>query len=604
MSTLSEDSEQDPSAAAPGFLTVTTFVWGYWRRVPLMFSAIVCGVILSVALEVQIPERAAELVSALQRHYEAGASLDQAWHAMYWLVGTFAAMSLVSQAYLRVWMWLASGVMRNLVFDGFERVQRFSSEWHANNFAGATVRKITRGMNAYDSYADTLLIDLAPAVSILIGFAIAMLLRDPVMGGYFIVTVALFLTLSITLSLRYVAPANQRLNAADTELGANLADAVTCNAVVKTFGSEEREDSRFATTAEQWRTLARKAWTRSMDSGALQSLFILLMLSGLLTIVLLQAERGAAALADLVYVLTTYFIVNGYLRNIGWMVRNLQRSANELEDLVSIRATPPQIADAPAAAVLEPDLGAIRFDNVSFRYPRQAQPVLSQFNLKIAPGEKIALVGESGAGKSTLVKLLQRLHDLDAGQILIDGQDIASVTQASLRSSIALVPQDPVLFHRTLAENIAYGRPSASPAEIEAAARQAHAHAFIASLPEGYETMVGERGVKLSGGERQRVAIARAILAAAPILILDEATSSLDSATELMIQEAIANLTKGRTSVIIAHRLSTVRQCDRILVFERGRVVEQGDHRSLMRIEDGVYRNLFDIQAGGLAASV
>jgi ATP-binding cassette, subfamily B, bacterial len=287
------------------------------------------------------------------------------------------------------------------------------------------------------------------------------------------------------------------------------------------------------------------------------------------------------------------------LRNIGWQVRNLQRAANELDDLVEIGATPPQVRDLPGARDLLPRDGEIRFDGVWFCYANQPEPVLADFSLHIAAGEKVALVGESGAGKTTLVKLLQRLYDVDRGHITIDGQDIARVTQESLRRSIALVPQEPILFHRSLLENIRYGRPDASRADVIAAARKAHAHEFIERLADGFDTVVGERGIKLSGGERQRVAIARAILADAPILVLDEATSSLDSITEHYIQDAIAHLMEGRTAILIAHRLSTVRQCDRILVFDHGKLVEQGTHDALMARPRGIYRGLFDMQSLG-----
>jgi len=212
----------------------------------------------------------------------------------------------------------------------------------------------------------------------------------------------------------------------------------------------------------------------------------------------------------------------------------------------------------------------------------------------------VGLVGRSGSGKTTFVKLIQRLYDVNSGRVLIDGQNVASATQASLRAQIAIVQQEPILFHRSLAENIAYGRPGARQAEIERAAALANAHDFIETLPNGYATMVGERGVKLSGGERQRVALARAFLADAPILILDEATSSLDSESELLIQQAMARLIKGRTAIVIAHRLSTVRAMDRILVFDRGRIAEEGSHSDLLR-SDGIYRSLFEKQAGELA---
>lgn len=579
------------------FGQVLGFVWHYWARFPVRFAGIVGGVLLAVYLEILIPARSAELVTALQQASDSG--IDPAWHAALWLLLTFTAVFAVRQLYLRIWVRFAADVMRHIVSDGFRRVQRFSSDWHANNFAGATVRKISRGMWAYDTFADTSVIDLGPAVITLAGFSVAMFLREPALGIYFFVAVTVFIAVSVALSLYYVAPANQASNDADTRLGGALADAVTCNSVIKSFGAERREDQRLDDIASAWRARARVAWRRSMDSGALQSLMIVLLLGGLLTVVLSMADGGDSRLADLVYVLTTYFIINGQLRNIGWQVRNLQRAANELDDLVEISLTPPQVRDAEDAARLLRGPGEIRFERVTFRYANQPRPVLEGFDLVIGAGEKVALVGESGAGKTTVVKLLQRLYDLNGGRITVDGQDIAAVTQESLRQAISLVPQEPILFHRTLAENIRYGRPEASHQAVQAAARRAHAHEFIARLADGYDTLVGERGIKLSGGERQRVAIARAILADAPILVLDEATSSLDSITEHYIQEAIANLMEGRTAILIAHRLSTVRMCDRILVFDHGRIVEQGTHDELMARPGGVYRGLFDMQSLG-----
>ncbi|MBT8145753.1 MAG: ABC transporter ATP-binding protein/permease [Gammaproteobacteria bacterium] len=580
------------------FAEVFVFVWSYWRRLPVRLGLIVGGVLLAVLLEILIPSASAELVSRVQA-LAAGGSREATWSAIGTLLGIFAMLSLVRHLYLRAWMYFASENMRCLVNDGFERVQRFSADWHSNAFAGATVRKITRGMWAYDQLADIVIIDTGPALLLLAGISVSMFLREPVMGLYFATSVLVFLVVSITLSLRYVAPANKLSNEADTRMGANLADAITCNSVVKSFGTERQEDSRIAEITDSWRVRSRKAWLRSINTGALQSAMILLLLGGLLVIVMWLSERDSAILDDVVFVITSYFLVNGYLRNIGWQVRNLQRAVNELDDLVAISKTDYQVADQPDAVQFKPGSGEIRCCQIGFKYPNQAQPLFEQLDLAIEPGEKIALVGESGSGKSTFVNLLRRLYDVDTGRILIDQQDIAQVQQAGLRQNIALVPQEPILFHRSLAENIGYARPEATHDEIVEAAKKAHADEFISRLQQGYETLVGERGIKLSGGERQRVAIARAILADAPILILDEATSSLDSVTELLIQDAIKTLTSGRTAIIVAHRLSTIRQVDRILVFDHGRVVEQGTHEQLMEQEGGFYRRLFNLQALG-----
>ena len=254
----------------------------------------------------------------------------------------------------------------------------------------------------------------------------------------------------------------------------------------------------------------------------------------------------------------------------------------------------------PGARPIAISEGRIEFQDVRFHYRGHTTPLYDGLNVVIGAGEKVGLVGLSGSGKTTFVKLIQRLHDVNGGRVLIDGQDVASCTQASLRAQIAIVPQEPILFHRSLAENIAYGRPDATMAQIEAAARLANAHGFIEHLPKGYGTLVGERGIKLSGGERQRVALARAFLADAPILILDEATSSLDSESEALIQQATERLMQGRTTIVIAHRLSTVRQLKRLIIFDKGRIIEDGDHRALIAREAGTYRRLFQRQVGGL----
>jgi ATP-binding cassette subfamily B protein len=401
----------------------------------------------------------------------------------------------------------------------------------------------------------------------------------------------------VVFSTRYIAPAARISNAWDTKVGGTLADALTCNAVVKSFGAEAREDGRLARVISRWRTRVRRTWLRYNYTSTAQLIVLLFVRASVVGGALLLWIAGHASPGDVTYVLTSYYIIHAYLRDVGMHINNLQRSVNDMEELVAIHDEAIGIADAADALPISVHGGRIVFEDVTFHYGGHRVALYDGLSVDIRAGERVGLVGRSGSGKTTFVKLVQRLYDVSGGRILIDGQDIAHATQHSLRSQIAIVQQDPILFHRSLAENIAYGRPGASMAAIEQAARLANAHEFILRLPKGYGTLVGERGVKLSGGERQRVALARAFLADAPVLILDEATSSLDSESEALIQQAMERLMKGRTSIVIAHRLSTVRSLDRILVFDRGEIVEQGTHAALATRTGGIYRGLFERQA-------
>jgi ATP-binding cassette subfamily B protein len=408
---------------------------------------------------------------------------------------------------------------------------------------------------------------------------------------------AIYVPMIIWLSTDYIAPAARVSNAWDTKVGGTLADALTCNAVVKSFGAEAREDARLEHVIERWRMRVRRTWRRSIHTATAQFAVLLALRASVIGGSLLLWIAGRATPGEVTYVLTSYYIIHAYLRDVGMHVNNLQRSVNDMEELVAIHDEPIGIADATGARPIDIEGGRIVFEDVTFHYGGHRAPLYDGLSVDIRAGERVGLVGRSGSGKTTFVKLVQRLHDVSGGRILIDDQDIAKATQHSLRSQIAIVQQDPILFHRTLSENIAYGRPGASMAAIEQAARLANAHEFILHLPKGYGTLVGERGVKLSGGERQRVALARAFLADAPVLILDEATSSLDSESEALIQQAMERLMKGRTSIVIAHRLSTVKSLDRILVFDRGEIVEQGTHAALAARAGGIYRALFERQA-------
>jgi ATP-binding cassette subfamily B protein len=580
---------------------VLGFLFHHWRREALVVTGTALSMTVATVADLFLPVFSGRLVDAIASRTIAR---EQALHdavqaaVVMTILGAvlMAARHLAMLGIIRLTLRLMSRFAR----DTFWRVQRFSTDWQANNFTGSIVRRVTRGMWAVDMLDDTLLLALLPALLVLAGSSLLLGLRWPAMGLIVATGAALYVTISVALSVGYVAPAARLSNAQDTRVGGAMADALTCNAVVKSFGAESREDSRLTLVLDKWRRRTNRTWIFGTRSGTAQFAVLLV----LRTAVTLYAIRlwwlGHATAGDVTFVLTSYFIVHGYLRDIGQHVANMQRSVNEMEEMVQMNSQPLGIINHAGAKPIRISEGEIVFDRVTFRYGAQGAPLFNDFSLRIEAGERVGLVGHSGSGKTTFVKLLHRLYDVTGGSILIDGQEIANVTQESLRAQLALVPQEPILFHRSLAENIAYARPQATWREIEEAAQFANAHEFISRQPKGYATLVGERGVKLSGGERQRVALARAFLANTPVLVLDEATSSLDSESEALIQEAMERLMAGRTAIVIAHRLSTVRMLDRILVFDNGRIVEEGTHDALVRKLGGTYKRLFERQALGL----
>lgn len=593
------DDEQGRRKAS--LAQVFAFLWKHWSSQPGKLAWFGLFFFLAVIADLAFPFASARLVEAL-----ADGPTEAGKNAAVWSYSVVAFLAFVfytaRNTGVRFWIPFASNNMERVVTDGFRDVQRFSADWHADNFAGATVRRVSRAMNAYDIISDTLVWFMLPAGAVLLGVTVLTALQWPLIGLFTGVAIGAFLATAYLMGRFYIAKPLREYIKADTAIGAALADAVTSNATVKAFGAEAREQARFNGVVGVWNTQARRTWYRSTDSWIIQNMLLFILQAGLLGLVLLEWSGGRATAGDAVFAITAFLLVSGYLRTMGENVQNLQKGIADIEDVVAYALDREDVVDRPGAAAFKPGAGAIAFERVAFAYKSAAEPLYSDFSLAIAPGETVALVGPTGSGKSTFVKLVQRLYDVRDGAIRIDGQDVRDVTQASLRQSIAVVPQDPALFHRSLRDNIGYARPDASLEDIIACAKRARAHDFIVKLPNGYDTEVGERGVKLSGGERQRVALARAFLADAPILILDEATSSLDVETERDVQAAMAELKEGRTTIVIAHRLSTIREADRILVFDQGRIVEQGRHAELVEAH-GLYARLNALAQGDVLAA-
>lgn len=488
-------------------------------------------------------------------------------------------------------------IMNDLAKTSFSHMIDHSYSFFANNFTGSLVRRVNRLTSAFEDFADRFMFDLVPLAVLIVGVIIVLCQRDPILGAIFFGWVVLF-TIVQFLIVRWKLKYNIRVAAQDSVTTGVLADAIGNDVTIKLFAGEKHERSLFKTASDKLMRLRTLSWTIDEIINAIQAVLALILEFALVYVGIQLWSQGLLTTGDFALIQAYVIAAVDRLWNFGNALRRLYGSFADAAEMVEILDTPHGITDAPNAQTLRTTEGKIEFKNVGFSF-HEARSVLKDFDLAIAGKEKIALVGPSGAGKTTITKLIVRFNDVTSGGIYIDGQNIAEVTQESLRNSIAFVPQEPVLFHRTLLENIGYGKRDATEEEIIQAAKDAHCYDFIMQAPEGFGTFVGERGIKLSGGERQRIAIARAILKNAPILVLDEATSSLDSESEALIQDALDRLMEGKTVIAIAHRLSTVMKMDRIVVIEDGKVVTSGTHDELVSHEGSLYKKLWEIQAGG-----
>lgn len=486
----------------------------------------------------------------------------------------------------------------DLATMAFDALANQSMTFHSNQYGGTLVSQTAKFMSAYTLLMNTITFPFLPVLCSIVFTCTLLFPVVPLYAAILMVLLAVYGTISYIMYKR-ILHLNEKAAGAQNQLSGELSDAVTNILAVKTYGREDYEKHLFDIANKE--VVARdsqRMWSSLMRGIITAALTVVIM--SVVTVFISGGNAWFGISAGTVVIMFTYTnTVTNQFNFINTGLQRLNQVFGDASGMTQVLDEPRLVADAPNAKPLEVKKGEINFSDLSFSYTDGGvkTQVFSDFNLAIPGGQRIGLVGVSGSGKTTLTKLLLRLADIQEGQILLDGQNVADITQQSLRRSIAYVPQEALLFHRSIAENISYGRPHATMDQIREAARQANALEFIEALPQGFDTITGERGIKLSGGQRQRIAIARAMLADAPILVLDEATSALDSESEAAVQEALSRLMEGRTALVVAHRLSTVSSLDRIVVLSHGVIVEDGTHQELVE-QGGEYARLWSRQIG------
>lgn len=505
------------------------------------------------------------------------------------------------------WVGWRVGATANVYFQGktmaklrqqaYDILSHHSYRFFTDNFAGSLVQRVGRYARAFEKLADRITWNFVPLLVYFIGVIVVTWTLLPRLSMLIFLWAVFYIVVNFFFS-RWQLKYNIKAAAADSHTTAVLADAITNQNNIDIFSRHADESRRFREVTMEQAKITIFNWNIAQVLEAIQAALIIIIEFAVFYFAIQYWESGAMTIG--IFVLLQVYIVGlgNRLWEVGRIIRDMYQGYADAKEMVEIMMLPYEIKDVLGAVPLRVPFGEVMLDDVTFAF-NKTREVIQNVTMTIKPSEKVALVGPSGAGKTTFVRLLLRFYDVTGGKITIDMQNIRHATLDSLRTNVSLVPQDPLLFHRTIMENIRYGKSEATDAEVIEAARLAHCAEFIESLPHGYDTYVGERGIKLSGGERQRVAIARAILKNAPILVLDEATSSLDSHSESLIQDALDVLMKGKTVIVIAHRLSTVRKMDRIIVLKDGAVLEEGTHAGLIKKKKSLYAKLWDLQAGG-----
>jgi ATP-binding cassette subfamily B protein len=603
MSSLKRDVGADRGTLFRTLVHLWPYIWPAGRR-DLKGRVVVATVLIFAAklATVAVPFTFKWATDALAGHGTAPLAPD---HVIAWALATPVMMTLayggmrvlmavLTQSRDAIFAKVAMNAVRRLAIRTFEHMHLLSLRFHLERKTGGLTRILERGRNAIETIVRMLLLQLAPTV-------VEVVLVAWVLLAHFDWRYLLLILLTVASYIGFTFYATEwrigirrEMNSSDTDANTKAIDSLLNYETVKYFSAEPREGRRYDRSMASYEDASVRAYVSLTMLNAGQAIVFTIGLCAAMVLCAYGVENGTNTVGDFVMINAIMIQLYQPLTFMGMVYREIKQAVIDIETMFALLERKPEIEDRPGALALRVRAGTIRFENVSFAYD-PARPILRGLSFEVPAGHTVAIVGPSGAGKSTISRLLFRFYDTTGGRIVIDGQDIRTVTQTSLRAAIGMVPQDTVLFNDTIRYNIRYGRPGASDAEVEAAAQLAQIDAFIRQAPKGYETEVGERGLKLSGGEKQRVAIARTILKAPPILLLDEATSALDSHTERDIQDALDRVAKNRTTLVIAHRLSTVVGADEILVLDKGTIVERGSHAQLLA-HRGLYASMWNRQ--------
>jgi ATP-binding cassette subfamily B protein len=573
-------------------------VFGHYRKAigKKMFYALMANGLLfgmgALITMVIIPNYYKNIIDAVT----SGASFD----TIVYIIGTIFIAACIQTLFDRLYEhYDARNISKIFNYNAayaLEHTTTHSYQFFANNFTGSLITKIKRFVTSIDQLYGIMVRDFLLAGISVIGVLVVLFINNILLGAIALLWFTIFFSVMVSFT-KIRIPLEQEKSKMESKVTGVISDIITNIINLKLFSSKKREQKDFDLLLKEDDRIRMKTWRMANRAYTWQSIITLCAQVSLIYTSVWLWSKGLITPGTIVLTISYGQILFNRLGFLGSSIRRFTDAYTNAKEFTDLLNEQVEITDPTKPEVLAVTEGNVKFNDVSFAY-KNGRPIFENFDLEIKSGEKVGIIGTSGAGKTTVTKLILRFADVTGGSITIDGQDIRNITQDDLRSVVSYVPQDPILFHRSLRENIAYGRPDATEEEIIEASKEAHCHEFISGLEHGYDTLVGERGIKLSGGERQRVAIARAILKNAPVLILDEATSSLDSVSETHIKEALDRLMQGKTTIVIAHRLSTIEKMDRIIVLEKGEIVEEGSHRELLA-KKGTYFNFWNHQNGG-----